>query len=389
MKVVINGGTFWSLNHFRGDLIRNLKECGHEVHALAGGTWSTMHSGEPIPGVCYHELPLARAGINPVRDYAYYQALKKLLGELKPDAILSYTHKPVVYGTLAACAAGVPHRFALVTGLGYAFIEGGGLKRKLAETVLSGLYRRATPQLEHVFFQNPDDRQLFLNKHLLRDNVSSSVVSGSGVDTSQFIYTPAREEVCARAERGGLRFLMIARLLKDKGVAEYAEAARILKQRYPASTFSLVGPHDPNPAAIAAADLDAWKQAGLIDYHPETSDPLSFYKDCDVYVLPSYREGMPRTVLEAMSVGRPIITTDVPGCRQTISNPHASSNTSRMGDNGWLVEVRRADALVEACEYYFQNPESLLLHGKESRKLAETVFDVQAVNSELMKVMQL
>ena len=259
--------------------------------------------------VRFHAMPLKRTGLNPLADYRFLRFFTRFLKAERPDLMFSYTIKSVIYGSLAAHRAGVPRIFALMTGLGYAFTDG-NLKQRLVGRVARALYRRALPHNDAVFFQNPDDLQLFLDLGLLRDARRAVRVNGSGVDLERFGFQPPPS--------GPPVFLLVARLLRDKGIVEYAEAARLLKPRHPQARFQLVGPHDANPSAISRQQLDAWRSEGIIEYPGATDDVRPFLAGAGVFVLPSYREGTPMSVLEAMAVGRPIVTTDVPGCRETV-----------------------------------------------------------------------
>lgn len=240
--------------------------------------------------------------------------------KIKPDLVLPYTIKPVVYGTLAAWATKVPHRFALITGLGYAFQEHNNTKYKLVNKIATQLYRVSLNKCQTVFFQNPDDEALFRQLKILKPSTPSFVVNGSGVDISEYTLADLPSQP---------KFLLIARLLGDKGVREYAQAAKRIKEQFPLVSFDLVGRLDDNPDAIKQNEIDAWIKAGTINYLGELTDVRPAIAETSVYVLPSYREGTPRTVLEAMSMGRAIITTDAPGCRETVVD----------GDNGFLVPV--------------------------------------------------
>ena len=222
-----------------------------------------------------------------------------------------------------------------------------------------------------VFFQNPDDMELFAELNLIRGTEQAVLINGSGVDIEHY------REVRPVTEK--IVFLLIARLIRDKGLYEYVEAARIIKQHYPEVVFRLVGPFDSNPTAISEATVNQWQGEGVIEYAGETKDVRPYIAGSSVYVLPSYREGTPRTVLEAMSMGRPIITTDAPGCRETVIH----------GKNGYLVPVKNLDALVEALERFIANPELIPIMGKESRKIAEEKYDVRKVNATILNTMGL
>lgn len=368
MKVLILAGFAESIAAFRGALIRDLTDSGCEVHVAAPDlTW------EPGLGLTlglaedrFHEIPLGRTGTNPLADLGTAVAIWRLMRSLRPNVSMPYTIKPVIYGTIAAWLAGVPRRYALVTGLGYAFT---GKRQGLLTGIIGMLYRFALGKAHKVFFQNPDDESLFRERGLLPRSVPSVVVNGSGVDVSSFSVEvlPSGQQI----------FLMIGRLLGDKGVREYAEAARRLKARNAGVQFRLVGWIDTNPDAIAQAELDVWIAQGTLEFLGKLGDVRPAIAGSTVYVLPSYREGTPRTVLEAMAMGRPIITTDAPGCRETVID----------GENGFLVPVKSVDALVEAMQRFIDNPDLAAKMGQRSRQIAEDKYDVHKVNAVMLREM--
>lgn len=317
-------------------------------------------------GATVHDIPLRRTGTNPLADAASLVALVRLIRKLRPDVTLPYTIKPVVYGTLAAWLAGVPRRFALVTGLGYAFT---GERQGPVKRIISLLYRFALAKAHKVFFQNPDDERLFRHIGLLPSRVRSVVVNGSGIDIESHRVQPL--------PAGTPTYLMIGRLLGDKGVREYAQAAARVKQRHPNARFLLVGWIDANPDAIAPDELDGWRQEGVIEFLGKLDDVRPAIAASTVYVLPSYREGTPRTVLEAMAMGRPIITTDAPGCRETVID----------GENGYLVPVKSVDALADAMLRFIDDPGLAPRMGKRSREIAEDKYDVHKINAVMLREM--
>jgi glycosyltransferase involved in cell wall biosynthesis len=367
-----------SLLNFRGPLIRAVMDAGHTVHAAAPGL--SPHSQHAAAlrsmGVQVHDIPLQRTGTNPVSDLKTLLALVSLMRRLKADGVLGYTIKPVIYGTLAAALAGVPRRFALVTGLGYAFQEEskpGVSVRTAIRSVVRKLYTLSLKQAHVVFFQNPDDQALFRQQGILSAATRSVVVNGSGVDIKQYAYSP----IPAGKTGPGTVFLLIARLLGDKGIREYVAAARRIKARYPSVVFRLVGWIDENPDAIRQQELDGWVAEGVVEFLGRLADVRPAIADCTVYVLPSYREGTPRTVLEAMAMGRPIITADAPGCRETVVD----------GDNGFLVPVKAVDELVAAMEKFVLFPGLVEKMGNRSRTMAEVKYDVNAVNAVMLREM--
>lgn len=371
MTILIIAGFANSLINFRKSFIKSLLSQGLVVHVAAPNLLENHQVMTELNqlGVIAHSIPMQRAGMNPLADLKTLFALWRLMRKIKPEYVLGYTVKPVIYGSLAAWFAGVPKCFALITGLGFAFIDEEGQRSKI-RAIVQRLYRIALGRCHHVFFQNPDDQALFKQLNILAPEAESSVVNGSGVDTAQFNVAPLPS---TRA----LRFLLIGRLLGDKGVREYVRAAELVKQQYPETQFDLVGWIDANPNTVTQPELDKWVQAGTINYLGRLSDVRPAIEKCSVYVLPSYREGTPRTVLEAMAMGRAVITTDAPGCRETVVE----------GDNGYLVPIKNANALAEAMIKFIENPLLISQMGKRSRLLAEQKYDVHIVNQQMLKGM--
>jgi glycosyltransferase involved in cell wall biosynthesis len=371
MKLLLVGGYADSLLNFRGPLIDDLLKAGVEVHVAApgledGGMSDALRARGAIP----HSLALQRTGMNPVADLGALYGLWRLMRRLQPDMFLGYTIKPVIYGLLAAWLAGVGGRFALITGLGYAFQDRPLTpKARLVAGLARGLYRLALGRATRVFFQNPDDEALFRNLGLLKPGTPSVVVNGSGVDIQEYGHAGLPE--------GPVVFLMIARLLVAKGVREYVQAAKHLRAEFPSARFLLAGWLDEGPDSVGAKELAAWEDEGAVEYLGRLADVKPALRGCSAYILPSYREGTPRTVLEAMSIGRAIITTDAPGCRETVIDGH----------NGYLVPVRSVQPLSDAIRRLLDSPEDLKRMGDASRRLAEEKYDVKKVNAVMLREM--
>lgn len=357
---------------FRGALVRDLVARGHAV------TVSTPTPAEVDPaGVAraIEELgarcvfaPLDRTGLNPLserRARAHYDALFR---ELRPDAVFVSNPKPIFHAIPAARAAGVARRVAMVTGLGYAF-TGSSLRARVLRSVAARLYRRALADATAVLFQNPDDRDELARRGALARAPAPRIVAGSGVDLDRFAAAPVPE--------GAPVFLMVARLLGDKGVREYAEAARIVRAQRPSWRFRLVGWIDANPAAIRREELDAWVREGAVEYAGRLEDVREELARASVFVLPSYREGTPKSVLEALAAARPVITTDAIGCRETI----------RHGVEGLLVPPRDAHALALACLRLGADAAMRAEMGARARRRAVERFDVRIVNAEIMEAL--
>lgn len=369
--VFVLGSYAASLLGFRGHLLSSMVRRGHRVVACAPAAPAAVIDALAAMGVAYRDVPLKRAGIRLDQDLRALWALVAILRELRPEAVLSYTIKPVIYGLLAARLVGVPRRFAMITGLGYSFI-GAGLKARLTGVAARRLYRLSLSGAERVFFQNPDDRTLFERLRLVRGPDQAVMVNGSGVDLDAFRPAPL--------PGGPTSFLLIARLLEEKGVREYLNAARQVRARYPQTAFHLLGWHDEgNPAAISERELRSWAKDGVVELHDVVDDVRPVMAAASVYVLPSYREGTPRTVLEAMAMARPIVTTDAPGCRETVQH----------GVNGFLVPVGDAAALAQAMTRFVEEPALAGRMGRESRRIAEQKYDVHKVNQVILDAMGL
>lgn len=379
MKYLIIASYPASILKFRGALIKALQDKGFEIHIAAPefDVYSEERNNLIELGYIVHDIPMQRTGTNPLNDVKTLSALYLLMKKIKPSHVMGYTIKPIIYGSLAAKLARVPHRFALITGLGYAFqgADEQDYKKSNLQKVMHKLYSVALASTHKVFFQNPDDEALFRTMKILQPKTSTTVVNGSGVDISEYSVQPFAtiDDILIP------RFLLIARLLGDKGVREYAQAAKIIKEKYPQAQFDLVGWIDDNPDAIEQQELDNWINEGLFNFWGKLDDVKPAIAVSSIYVLPSYREGTPRTVLEAMAMGRPIITTDAPGCRETVID----------GYNGYLVPVKAVEELAAAMEYFIVNPALIIEMGKASRQLVEEKFDVDAVNQFMLEAMGL
>ena len=368
VKVMIVAGLDLSLILFRRELIESWLQIDCSVVAAAPNR--KVEGALKEIGVRYHTLPLERTGLNPVKDLILLCSLIRLFRKESPDCLYLYTIKPVIYGSLAARVMPSCRVFSMITGLGYAFTRSED-EGKLLRKLLVFLYRIALKRNRKVFFQNPDDESFFVDNGIVEpDKVVR--VNGSGVNIDYYSMTPHN--------KGEVSFLLIARLLKEKGIVEYIEAARKIKTKYPEARFMLVGwSFDDNPTAIGQEQIEEWQKEGIVEIYGETDDVRPYIAKAAVYVLPSYREGTPRTVLEAMAMGRAVITTDVPGCRETVIE----------GRNGFLVPVKDSGALAEAMENFIENPALVEHMGAESRKIAEDKYDVQKVNRVINREMGL
>lgn len=361
----------FSMFNFRGPLIRDLVDAGVEVHALAPDYNDELRKKIQEMGASPVDFQLTRTGMNPVRDGIDMLRLTALLRRLRPDVTLGYFIKPVIYGTLAAWLAGVPRRVAMIEGLGYVFTVSSdrqSWQRKLLKKLVSALYEFSLGRAHQVIFLNKDDLAEFISARIVNEEKAVNL-GGIGVDLSDWPIAPTHVQP--------VTFLLAARLLREKGIVEYAEAARLVKARHPEVRFVLLGGLDPNPGALGQAEVEAWAAEGLLEW-PGHVAVRPWLSEASVFVLPSYREGLPRSTQEAMAMGRPVITTDVPGCRDTV-NP---------GVNGFLVPVRDVPALADAMLRFVQNPSLIESMGHESRRLAEMHFDVRKINARLLKILE-
>lgn len=352
--------------NFRGDLIKKIIASGYEV-IVTGPNRDNVENIELL-GARFVEIPMNKNGVNPFKDLQYQKALTLLFEAEKPDVVLGYTSKPVIYGSIAAKKAKVPHRVAMVTGVGYAFTSN-TKKAKIIRLIMSFLYKKAFRCANTVIFQNPDDLKLFTELKLVKMD-KCQVVNGSGVNTEIFPLAPYPEQTT---------FFMLSRVMYSKGIREYLEACEIVKQKHPEVRFMLLGACEGIQDSISPEVLKSYVDRGIIEHFGETDTVADYYKQCSVYVLPSYREGTPRTVLEAMSMGRAVITTDAPGCRGTVID----------GVTGFLVPVKNGKAVAEKMLEFINKPELISSMGNESAKYCREKFDVEKVNSYMCKYLKI
>lgn len=361
--VMLNASYAASIVDFRGPLITLLVARGYAVHVTAPEPTALQQAAVASLGAELHPVPLRRTGLNPVADLRYLGALCGLMRRLQPTFVLNYTAKPNIWGAIAAARVGVPSA-SMVTGLGYAFIKGSGTTRQATQALMRSLYRYATARNYRVIFQNPDDRNDFITAGCLANPHKAALVNGSGVDTKHFRPVPLPDAPV---------FLLIARLLWTKGIREYIEAALQVRQRVPNARFRLAGFLDEGPDAVHRAELDSWIEAG-IEYLGPLEDVRLAITEASVYVLPSYREGTPRTVLEAMAMGRPVITTDVPGCRETVWN----------NLNGLLVPAQDVASLAVAMTVLAEDLTLRATMGTEARRIAEEKYEAGTVAASVL-----
>jgi len=353
------------LSH-RLPLAKAAQSSGYDVHvATPDGSGVERIVGE---GFTFHPILLNRMGISPFQEIKSLLDIYKLYRELQPALVHHVTIKPVLYGGMMARLAGIPAVVSTVSGLGYVFISR-GFKAKLGRSIVKFLYRLALGHDNNVvIFQNPDDKNLFLGSGMITKG-RVALIKGSGVDLRAF---------APMAEPGAIPLIILAsRMLWDKGVGEFVEAARLLQNAGIKARFALVGDTDPgNPAAVPTSQLEDWKRDGVVEWWGRRDDMPNVFAQAHVVCLPSYREGLPKVLIEAAACGRPIITTDVPGCREVV----------RDGENGLLVPIRDAVALATALRKLIEDPELRRRMGKKGRELAVTEFSVETVVNESLGI---
>lgn len=352
MNILITVNAAWNIWNFRRPLVEALIADGHHVTVLAPRD-DSVEALEDL-GCRYLPLDMSVKGLNPLQDFKLLRRFKRVFRAEQPNAILSYTIKNNIFGAMAAESCNIPF-IPNVTGLGTAFLSGGVL-----QAVAEGLYRKAFGSLSCVFFQNSDDRDLFLERSLVRHG-QAQVLPGSGIDLQRF--SPAEYS----PQTSGLVFLMIARVLRDKGVEEYVAAARSVKATSPHTRFQLLGAIDAaNRTAINGATVKSWQDDGSIEYLGTADDVRPHIAAAHCVVLPSYREGAPRTLIEAAAMARPLIATDVPGCRSVVDD----------GISGLLCEARSGESLAAACLEFLALPHAQRSKmGREGRAKMEAEYD--------------
>jgi glycosyltransferase involved in cell wall biosynthesis len=362
--VVLSANSDWNIANFRPGLIRALHGAGYDPLIIAP---QDLGVEERMRALNVDRVPIRidRSGVNPWSDLKLLATYRRLLKRLRPAAYLGYTIKPNIYGSMAAASLGIP-ALPNVSGLGTAFIRNG-----LLQHIVTRLYRSGFRHAPVVFFQNAEDRDLFVSRRIVRPR-QARVLPGSGVDLDRFAPAPSTD--------GPATFLFIGRLLRDKGVIEFVEAARALNDVLPSARFQLLGPIDEgNRTSIRRAELEQWMRQGAIEYLGTTDDVRPFIAAATAVVLPSYREGLPRSLLEAGAMGRPLIATDVPGCRDVIVD----------GVNGYLCAVRDRFSLAAAIRRMAELPhERRVAMGEAARRQVQDRFSEELVVRTYLDVLR-
>lgn len=347
MKILVVSAKNKTVFNFRGDLIKDMIAHGNEVY-VTGPNKDFFDDVMALGVKKLIEIPSVKDNTSIKNDLNYLKLLKKAVREVQPDIVFSYNIKPVIYGSMAARSCGVSHIYAMVTGLGRVYTSG-GLKTKLIRMITKVLYKNAFKACDKVIFQNGDDVEEFVNNNYLPHD-KTVIVNGSGVNMCRFRKTDFPEKPV---------FLMVSRIIKEKGVMEYCEAARELKKTYPEARCVLLGGFDTSIGALKQEDIQSYIDDGSIEFPGEVKDPAAFYEGASVFVLPSYyREGLPRTILEALACGRPVITTDWTGCREAVEN----------GVNGYLIPIKNSKALAEKMK--------VLCDCKKAREMGDVAYSI-------------
>lgn len=366
MKFILVSPKNRTAYNFRGDLIKKIIEKGYEV-IVTGPNLDGIDRIKEL-GAKFELIPLEKNGLNLINDFKYMQKLKRLFIKEKPDIILSYTIKPVIYSSISAKKANIRNINTMITGAGYLFTAT-TFKARFIKYFVKLLYKYSLRRADTVIFQNKDDLKAFVdNKLVHKDKVK--LVNGSGINMEYFKPVEFPKQ---------LTFFMLSRMLKSKGVLEYLEAARIVKAKYKNVRFMSLGAFENIQDSINYEKVKPYVDEGIIELYGETDDVREYYRQSSVYVLPSYREGTPRTVLEAMAMKRPIITTNAPGCDETVIN----------GVTGIKVPIKDIDSIVEAMEFFIKNPDKIQVMGEESYKLCKEKYDVVKVNKKMFEYMSI
>ena len=371
-KIILVGTVASSFYGFRADLIRAMREKQYTVYAFTSEyTDSDLKKIESL-GAIPITYELNRGGLNPLSDIVATYKLSKKIREIKPDLVFSYFSKPVIFGTIAAKLAKVPRIVGMLEGLGYTFTqqpEGLAKKTELIKKIQVLLYKFALPHLDKLIFLNPDDPIDLIDEYAIKVR-KIEVLGGIGLNLKEYPYQPIINI------HQPINFLFIGRLLKEKGIHDFLNAAKIVKEKYPETQFTVLGAIDPhNLGALTQSELDRLISSNIIDYPGHVDNVKDWIANCHVFVLPSYREGVPRSTQEAMAIGRAVISTDVPGCRETVEH----------GLNGFLVAKWSPEALAEKMIYFIEHSEQIEKMGYESYKIAQDKFDSSIVNAKLLE----
>lgn len=377
MIIAIIGTVASSIHGFRADMIKQLIRSGHQVYAFFSECSAQDISKIEDLGAIPIQYDIERGGLNPLADIKALHQLFIKIRKINPDLVFSFASKSIIFGTLAAKTSRVPYVTGMLEGLGHTFTPHPNkvpIKSQLVKIMQVSLYKIALPLLDKLIFLNPDDPKDLLNTYNI--NVKNvDILGGIGVDFEKYAYQEPK------IYDDTIEFLFIARLIKEKGIFEFVKAAKTVKKRYPKAKFTVLGSIDnSNLGALKQEELDTLVATGLINYPGHVDDIEYWIANSHVFVLPSYyREGVPRSTQEAMAIGRAIITTDVPGCRETVIN----------GVNGFLVNKWDYSDLAEKMIYFIENPKQIKKMGEASYEIAKQKFDAIEVNQRLLSMLGL
>ena len=372
-KIILLNNTAQNILGFRKHLVQFLLAHNYQVYAMA--TDFTAQTKEEVAslGAIPSDYTFARGGLNPFADLKNMKQLEGIFKQIQPDILLTSFSKPVIFGTLAAKRAKVPKIIAMLEGLGYTFTEqpnGQSLKAKIIKQIQVFLYKKALPKADTMIFLNPDDPKDLLDRYHIKVK-KREILGGIGLDLNEYKFTNAPTKPVS--------FVFIGRLLREKGIFEFLKAAEQVKKKYPVVVFKVIGSFDSeNPGALKQGELQYYIENNIIEYPGFVTSIKDWIRESSVFILPSYREGVPRSTQEAMAMGRAVITTDVPGCRETVVE----------GKNGFLIPRWNVAALAKAIEYFIENPEEIKRMGEESHKIALEKFDGEKVNQKLFNIIK-
>ena len=360
--------------NFRKDLMNTLCDLGHDVVVICPEQSNFVNSSEILDSsqklsFRHINISINRVSLNPIESLKYICSLSKILKLEYPDYVLLYGPKIVILGSIASKIAKIDKVCSTITGLGYVFASN-SLKARILSILFNILYKVALGFNSRVFFQNQDDRNYFLKNKLVNKH-KSILINGSGVNINEF-------KPSAKLDKRYI-FLMIARIVPEKGVYEFVNAARIVKEKYPNVIFQLLGPLESESSSTLPQEVSCWHEEGVIEYISKKADVKPFIANCSTFVLPSYREGTPKSVMEAMAMGKAIIASDVPGCRQLVID----------GINGYLVPPRNSKLLAESMISLYEDDDFVKMAGVKSIEIIRDKYDVRKVNNFFLRVLEI
>lgn len=376
MKVLIFSNRASNLIGFRYKLLKSLVASGIDVYAVAPADIRNIFEKMSEIGVKYEQLDYSKSSINPFKELGVIFAIMSIIKREVPDVMFSFMTKPVIYGSIAAKLCGVKHIQSMIEGLGYMFI-GRTIKQRILKYIALVLYWIALKCTNRVYFLNNDDKQYF-EKYLVSPKKTKRIF-GIGIDLEKFF--PVEHS------KGNLMFLFVGRLLVDKGIKEFIEAAKIVSAKYSQARFVIVGGADENPASLSSEEIAEYAKTTAIKFVGIQADVRPYLMECSALVLPSYREGMPVSPMEAMASSRTVILTDVPGCRELIIRKSPSDTLDNgvfEGRNGYMVEKGNSQAIAKAMIDLIENPCKIEAMGREGRKFAEQFLDCNKINKILV-----